>query len=135
MKSTATKGSTVLTDVIAREQETQGYASIDRNDAIGAIKAALKARSGKSWSVTGGKPEPFDAWRSLLGLTVTVEDIRRAEAAYQAALVVAEQARNARNAAVARALSEGMTHAAIAEALGKSRGRVGQLAMEAKGSR
>jgi hypothetical protein len=45
----------VLTDVIAREQETQGYASIDRNDAIGAIKAALKARSGKSWSVTGGK--------------------------------------------------------------------------------
>jgi hypothetical protein len=63
---------------------------------------------------------------------MTVEDIRMAEAAYQAALVVAEQARHARNAAVRDALEEGMTHAAIAVALGKSRGRVGQLAMEAK---
>jgi hypothetical protein len=66
---------------------------------------------------------------------VTVEDIRMAEAAYQAALVVAEQARHARNAAVRDALEEGMTHAAIAVALGKSRGRVGQLAMEAKEER
>ena len=28
---------------------------LDRNEAIKRIKAALKARSGKSWSVTGGK--------------------------------------------------------------------------------
>ncbi len=28
---------------------------LDRNEAIRRIKAALKARSGKSWSVTGGK--------------------------------------------------------------------------------
>lgn len=30
-------------------------ANIDRNEAIKTIKAALKARSGKSWSVTGGR--------------------------------------------------------------------------------
>jgi hypothetical protein len=42
-----------MSDTIAVEQETQGYASIDRNDAIRAIRAALKRRSGKPWSVKG----------------------------------------------------------------------------------
>lgn len=63
---------------------------------------------------------------------MTAEDIRKAEARYQRALARAEEARDARNGAVRDALAAGMTHAAIADALGKSRGRVGQLAMEAK---
>lgn len=45
----------MLTDTIAQQQETQGYASIDRDDAIKAIKDALRRRSGRAWSVTGGK--------------------------------------------------------------------------------
>lgn len=46
---------TALTDTIAVQQERQGYASVDRDDAIKAIRAALKRRSGKAWSVTGGR--------------------------------------------------------------------------------
>lgn len=44
-----------FTDRIAVEQERDGYASLDRDDTIRAIRAALKRRSGKSWSVTGGR--------------------------------------------------------------------------------
>jgi hypothetical protein len=45
---------TDLTDTLAARQETQG-AFVDRDEAIKAIRAALKRRSGKSWSVTGGR--------------------------------------------------------------------------------
>lgn len=54
-------------------------------------------------------------------------ELRKAEAAYQAAFRRYEAAREARNAAVRQALAEGWTHAAIAEATGLSRGRINQL--------
>jgi hypothetical protein len=44
-----------LTDRIAVEQERNGYAGLDRDDAIKAIRTALKRRTGKAWSVTGGR--------------------------------------------------------------------------------
>jgi hypothetical protein len=44
-----------LTDRIAVEQETHGYVSLDRGEVIRAIRTALKRRSGKTWSVTGGR--------------------------------------------------------------------------------
>lgn len=46
-----------LSDRIAVEQERDehGYASVGRDDAIKAIRVALKRRSGKTWSVTGGR--------------------------------------------------------------------------------
>lgn len=42
-----------LTDRIAAQSE-QGYVSLDRADVIKAIRTALKRRTGKTWSVTGG---------------------------------------------------------------------------------
>jgi hypothetical protein len=59
---------------------------------------------------------------------VTAADLRKAEARYQRAAARAEHARYQRNAAVRAALAEGWTHAAIAEATGLTRGRVGQIA-------
>jgi hypothetical protein len=59
---------------------------------------------------------------------VTSEQLERAEDAYRRAAAAYEQARAARNAAVREALSEGWTHARVAEATGLTRGRVGQLA-------
>jgi hypothetical protein len=59
---------------------------------------------------------------------VTPEELRKAEAAYQAAVRHSEEKREARNAAVREALSEGWTHAKIADATGLTRGRVGQIA-------
>jgi CRP-like cAMP-binding protein len=59
---------------------------------------------------------------------VTAKELRKAEARYQRASRRAEEAREARNAAVRAALNAGWTHAAIAEATGLTRGRVGQIA-------
>ncbi|HEX6620417.1 MAG TPA: hypothetical protein VF024_12195 [Solirubrobacteraceae bacterium] len=44
-----------ITDVLAVAAEHSTYVSIDRNTAIHAIRAALRRRSGKTWSVTGGR--------------------------------------------------------------------------------
>lgn len=43
-----------LTDELARRGE-QGHTSVSRDETIKAIRAALKRRSGKPWSVTGGR--------------------------------------------------------------------------------
>lgn len=59
---------------------------------------------------------------------MTPEELRKAEAAYQAAFRRSETKRDERNAAVRAALAEGWTHARIAEATGLTRGRVGQIA-------
>jgi hypothetical protein len=59
---------------------------------------------------------------------MTAAELRKAEARYQRAFRRAEEAREARNAAVRAALDAGWTHAAIAEATGLTRGRVGQIA-------
>lgn len=60
---------------------------------------------------------------------MTPEGLRKAEARYQRAFRRAEEAREARNAAVRAALDAGWTHARIAEATGLTRGRVGQIAL------
>lgn len=44
-----------LTDSIAVEEERNGYVNLDRAEVIKAIRTALKRRSGKTWSVTGGR--------------------------------------------------------------------------------
>jgi hypothetical protein len=52
----ATSPTPSLTDVIARRQETSAHhGNVDRDETIKAIRAALKQRSGKTWSVTGGR--------------------------------------------------------------------------------
>lgn len=50
-----TEGIRDFTDTIAVRSEQQGYAGVDRDEAIKAIRSALKRRSGKAWSVTGGR--------------------------------------------------------------------------------
>lgn len=57
----------------------------------------------------------------------TTADLHRAEHRYRRASARAEEAREHRNALVLAALAAGWTHAAIAEATGLSRGRVGQI--------
>lgn len=64
---------------------------------------------------------------------MTTDDLRRAEARYQRAFRRAEEAREARNAAVRSALAEGWTHARISEATGLTRGRIGQIAQATMG--
>lgn len=64
---------------------------------------------------------------------MTAEAIKRAEGRYQRSAATAEQDRLARNAAVRAGLAEGMTHREVAAALGKSRGRVAQLALPNNG--
>lgn len=44
-----------LTDEIAVREERDGYAHLDRDETIAAIRSALKRRSGKAWSVKGGR--------------------------------------------------------------------------------
>lgn len=61
---------------------------------------------------------------------MTIDELRKIEERYQQAARRAEQLREERNAAVAAALEERMTHAEIARATGLSRGRIGQLAKE-----
>lgn len=41
-----------LSDEIARRSEQTGHVSVDRDEAIKAIRSALKRRSGRAWSVT-----------------------------------------------------------------------------------
>jgi hypothetical protein len=43
-----------LTDEVAVRRE-YGHVAIERDDAIKAIRTALKKRTGRTWSVTGGK--------------------------------------------------------------------------------
>lgn len=65
---------------------------------------------------------------------LTPTDLAEAEARYQQASWRAEQARAKRNAAVGAAIAEGWSHAAIAQATGLTRSRVGQIALNiAKG--
>jgi phage portal protein BeeE len=59
---------------------------------------------------------------------MTAAELRKAEARYQRAFARSEALRLERNALVLEALKAGWTHAAIAEATGMSRGRVGQIA-------
>jgi hypothetical protein len=59
---------------------------------------------------------------------VTVDELKKAEAAYRAAFRRAEAKREARNAAVRAALAEGWTHQRISEATGLTRGRINQIA-------
>lgn len=59
---------------------------------------------------------------------VTANELRKAEARYQRASRRAEAEREQRNAAVRKAITEGWTHAKIAEATGLTRGRIGQIA-------
>jgi hypothetical protein len=58
---------------------------------------------------------------------VTVEELKKAEARYRRAYSRAEEAREARNEAVRKALAEGWTHQAISDATGLTRGRINQL--------
>ena len=60
---------------------------------------------------------------------MTANELRKAEAAHQAAFRRAEEAREHRNKVVREAISEGWTHAKIAEATGLTRSRVGQIAL------
>lgn len=59
---------------------------------------------------------------------VTADELSRLESAWREATRVSEQAREARNDAVRRALDEGWTHAQISRATGLTRGRIGQIA-------
>lgn len=63
---------------------------------------------------------------------MTADELRKAEARYQRAYRRAEEAREARNRAVCDALAAGWTHARIADAMGMTRSRVGQLALTCK---
>ena len=46
---------TSTTELIARGVDPSELTAVDRNDAISLIRAALKRRSCKTWSVTGGR--------------------------------------------------------------------------------
>lgn len=60
---------------------------------------------------------------------MSADQLRDAEARYRRASKRAEEAREARNAAVCEALAKGWSHARIAEATGLTRSRVGQIAL------
>jgi hypothetical protein len=60
---------------------------------------------------------------------VTADQLRQAEARYKRASSRADAMREQRNALVHEALTEGWTHAQIAEATGLSRGRVSRGAV------
>ena len=60
---------------------------------------------------------------------MTAQELRKAEARYQRAFRRYEAEREARNAAVRAAIAAGWTHAAISEATGLTRARVGQIAL------
>jgi hypothetical protein len=62
---------------------------------------------------------------------MTAAQLRKAEARYRRAFAASEAARAARNAVIREAVAEGWTHARLAETLGVSRSRAGQLAKEA----
>ena len=62
--------------------------------------------------------------------TVTPDELREVEAAFQAAQEVYLEKQTARANAVRQALADGMTHAQVAEVLGVSRGRVSQFVVK-----
>lgn len=62
---------------------------------------------------------------------VTPAELRNAEARYQRAFARLEAERVARNEAIRQAISNGWTHAQIADATGLTRARVGQIALRA----
>lgn len=57
-----------------------------------------------------------------------MNELKKAEARYRRAFSRAEEAREARNEAVRKALAAGWTHQRISEATGLTRGRINQLA-------
>jgi hypothetical protein len=57
-----------------------------------------------------------------------MQQVLKAQAAYEAAVRSTESRRQERNAAVRAALARGCTHAEVARATGLSRGRIGQIA-------
>ena len=59
---------------------------------------------------------------------MTAEQLRKAEARYARASARSEALRAERNALVRQAVTDGWTHAQIAEATGLTRGRIGQIA-------
>jgi hypothetical protein len=60
---------------------------------------------------------------------MTEDQLRKAEAAYQAAFRRSEAKREARNDLIRDALREGWSHARIAGATGMTRARVGQISL------
>src|SRR3954464_9814502 len=66
---------------------------------------------------------------------MTDEELRAVEVRFQQVSREREQVRAERNGCVAQALAEGWTHARIADAMGMTRGRVGQLAMKREARR
>lgn len=60
---------------------------------------------------------------------MTVAELRKLQRAHERAAARAEDARQARNAAVRAAIAEGWSHEALARATGLSRSRVGQIAI------
>lgn len=71
----ATQTTKDFTDEIARRQEV-GDPAIDRYEAIVAIRTALKRRTGRTWSVTGGRGTAW-GW-----ITVTAPPKRRVDGYY-----------------------------------------------------
>jgi hypothetical protein len=61
---------------------------------------------------------------------MTAAELREADARYQEAFTVYEEAREARNAAIREAIVAGMNHREIAEASNLTRGRIGQFAAQ-----
>lgn len=59
---------------------------------------------------------------------MTLQELQQVEARYRRASTGFEEARVERGRAVREALASGWTHARVADALGVSRGRVGQIA-------
>lgn len=59
---------------------------------------------------------------------MTAAELRRAEARYQKAHARSEEARQHRNSLVHQALADGWKKVRVAEALGVSESRVGQIA-------
>jgi hypothetical protein len=66
--------------------------------------------------------------------TITDQEIHDVELAFRAASARADELREARNRLVRAALAGGWTHAGIARAMGLTRGRVGQIAMQERKS-
>lgn len=77
-----------------------------------------------------GSASPSSRFRCGVSVerAITVSDLRKVEAAYKAASKRHEEARAARNDLVRRAAEEGWSYEEIADALGLSRSRVGQIA-------
>jgi DNA-directed RNA polymerase specialized sigma24 family protein len=65
---------------------------------------------------------------------ITADELQTANLAFRGATELAETARLARQKLVLQALAEGWTHAAIAEALGVSRGLISQFVAAARTS-